>query len=137
MDYVLINALAIAAATLAGLGTGAIVYLLLDRPGATMRTVSRARIVKLLTLAFLAQFWLATILTGALILAPAEANASVMALSSALVIWIGFVAPVIVTTHYYREMPFRTTLIDCGHWLAVMLVQASVLYAIGLTPPPV
>jgi len=136
MVYVLINALAILAATFAGLGAGAIFYLSLDRSGSALRSAGRARIWKMLILAFLAQFWLATILAGALILAPAEADAWIMAFSSAVIIWIGFVAPTIVVTHYYRELPARTTALDCGHWLVVMLVQAGVLYAIGLDPPP-
>lgn len=137
MVYVLINALAIMSATLVGLGAGTLYYLLLERSGSPLRTVGRARTGKFLILAFVAQFWLATILAGALILAPDEADASIMALSSAVVIWLGFVAPVIIVTQYYRELPVRTALIDCGHWFVVMLIQAVVLYSIGLDPPPV
>lgn len=136
MVYISINAVAIIFATLAGLGAGLTYYLVFDSAGSTLRTAGRARKWKLALVAFLAQLWLASILAGALILAPAEADAWIMALGSAIVIWIGFVAPVIVVTQCYREVALRTAVVDCIHWLVVMAVQATVLFSIGLQPPP-
>jgi hypothetical protein len=53
-----------------------------------------------------------------------------------VVIWLGFVVPVLAASYRYRAIGLRVGLIDCGHWLMVMLVQAVVLRLIGLVPPP-
>jgi len=60
-----------------------------------------------------------------------------MALGTAVVIWIGFVVPVLVVTLSYRGLPRRIVLLDGGHWLGLMLVQAVVLKLVGLTAPVV
>jgi hypothetical protein len=86
--------------------------------------------------AALAQAWLAAILAGALILAPDEAPRAAMLLLTPVVIWAGFVLPTMVATHRLRGFSLATALLDGGHWLGVMWVQALVLAAIGLVPPP-
>lgn len=127
MIYIVDNALPILIATLAGLVVG-VVY---DR----LRGGTR-RLGALALTAFIAELWLCAILAGALILAPADkGSAWTMALGSAFVIWIGFVLPSLVVTHRYRAQPWRIALSDSGHWLGVMLVQATVLQLIGLTQP--
>lgn len=137
MIYILINLAAITIATVGGLAVGAGFYLLFDKAGSKLRAIGRTGFLKFAILAFLAHLWLASILAGALILAPNEADPSIMALGSAVVIWIGFVAPVIIVTHLYRGLPLRTAMLDCAYWLLVMFVQAVLLSAIGLDPPPV
>ena len=82
MIYILQNFFPIFLATLAGLAIG-LVWLRVSSillPGWPT-----------LVLAGVAEFWLAAILAGALILAPPEAGEWTMALGSAFVIWIGFV----------------------------------------------
>lgn len=56
MVYILVNALAIVTATLAGLAAGLTYYAIFDRAGATRHTVKRARACKL-TLAAFAAMW--------------------------------------------------------------------------------
>ncbi|GGY49819.1 DUF1761 domain-containing protein [Parvularcula lutaonensis] len=85
---------------------------------------------------FIAEFWIACILAGALILAPDEAGEWTMAIGTAIVIWIGFVMPVMLVNHLYQRRSIRLTAIDGGHWLGVFIVIVAVLQAIGLTPPP-
>lgn len=75
------------------------------------------------------------VLAGALILAPSEAGVWTMAIGSAVVIWIGFVVPATVVNHMHRSLPGTAAAVDAGYRLVVMLVQALVLKAIGLTPP--
>lgn len=127
MIYILINALPIAAATLLGLGIGLV---WLRASGVLLPGLPS------LLAAALAEFWLAAILAGALILAPAEAGVWVMAVGSAVVIWAGFVVPVIAVTFIALRLSARQTLGAALHWLLVMLAQAVVMQAIGLTPPP-
>lgn len=127
MIYILLNAVPILAATLAGLLIGILYHRFagLPRGGAGL----------LLTTA-LAQAWFAAILAGALILAPAKAGDWTMAIGSAVVIWIGFVVPVSVVTLRARQVGAGAVVADCLYWLAVMVAQAIVLKSIGLVPPP-
>ena len=127
MIYIVLNAVPILLATLAGLIAGVALHRIAGgpRPGAAT-----------LVITFLAQSWFAAILAGALILAPPKAAAWVMAIGSAVVIWIGFVVPVTIVTLRQRGHSWRDILVDCGYWLGVMLVQALVLKSMGLVPPP-
>ena len=131
MQYILQNLLAIAAATLAGLVVSGL-YAGVGRRGTAG---SRRGRVLLLALAVVTQGWLASILAGALILAPPQAGAWTMALGSAVVIWIGFVLPSVLLTLRWRAVRWGPALADCAAWLAVMATQAAVLHLIGLTKP--
>ena len=124
MIYIVDNALPILLATLAGLTAGALFH-----PAARRRPGWWVT-------AFVAEFWFASILAGALILAPPKADRWVMAIGTAVVIWAGFVAPALVVTLRARGVPVRGVFGDAGHWLAVMVVEAVVLHAIGLVAPP-
>ena len=124
MIYIALNAVPILVATLAALAFGALWY----RPRAVTAGVALT--------ALLAEFWLAAILAGALILAPPKGSVWTMTIGSAVVIWIGFVAPAILATDRLRGRTWRATLADAGHWLGAMLVMAVVLRLIGLVPPP-
>lgn len=131
MTYILTNALPILMATVASLlfGLGwAKAFGARDGAGRPSAGFAIAAVA--------AEFWLASILAGALILAPRQAGAWTMAIGSAVVIWIGFVLPALVVALGYRRLGVRAVLFDAGHWLGAMVVQAIVLHAAGLTPPP-
>jgi hypothetical protein len=123
MIYIVLNALPILAATVAGLLAGLLLHR--DQRSAADWVVT-----------FIAQAWFAAILAGALILAPPKAAAWVMAIGSAVVIWIGFVVPATIVTLRYRHTEWSAVLRDCAYWLIVMVVQALVLKSWGLVPPP-
>ena len=128
MIYIITNAVAILLATCAGLGIG-LAYQVL--PQARVRGSPAVLFIT----AFIAEYWLAAILAGALILAPPQADPWVMAIASAVVIWIGFVVPVLVVTHVFRGLSASAIVLDCTHWLVVMVVQAAVLHGFGLVHP--
>ena len=128
VSYIITNAVAILLATCAGLGIG-LLYRILPQ-----RQVRRSPVALLIT-AFIAEFWLAAILAGALILAPPQADPWVMAIASAVVIWIGFVVPVLAVTHVSRGLSATAIVLDGTHWLLVMVVQAAVLHGVGLVHP--
>jgi hypothetical protein len=136
MIYILTNAYPILAATLAGLAFGGGYYFLVDRAAVKLSSDSSAKLTVLAALAFIAEAWFASILAGALILAPPEAGRWTMAIGSALVIWIGFIVPVLLVTHRTRALSARAALSDYGHWLGVIVIQAMVLQTIGLRLPP-
>ncbi len=123
MIYIVDNATPILIATLAALAVGLAFY-------PSLRSVRGSLTV------FIAEFWFAAILAGALILAPTKANPWVMAIGTAVVIWAGFVLPALVVTLRGRGVGTGGTVRDAGHWLVVMVIEAVVLHAIGLTPPP-
>jgi len=127
MIYILLNAVPILAATLAGLVIGAFYLRVAGMP--------RGGVGLLVTVA-IAQAWFAAILAGALILAPPKAPDWVMAVGSAVVIWIGFVVPVSIVTLRARNTGAGAVAADCLYWLVVMVTQAVILKSIGLVPPP-
>jgi len=127
MIYILLNILPIGLATLFGLALG--------WGYARLADVERLR-ASAVIVAALGMFWLASILAGALILAPDKASPWVMATASAVVIWAGFALPIVILTQQFRSMPLRSILGDCAFWLAAMLGQAVLMKLIGLVPPP-
>ena len=130
MGYILSNFPAILAATTVGLLVGA-AYAALRRPTGRRRD----GVVGLLAMAAVAEFWLACILAGALILAPTQAGAWTMALGSAVVIWIGFVVPVLAASYRFNRLGAAAFALDAAHWLAVMTAQAATLHLVGLAKP--
>lgn len=133
MIYIWLNAVPIGLATLAALLMGLLYARWGDNAGG--RRTNRPG-VGLLLLATIALAWFAAILAGALILAPPQAPAWVMAIGSAVVIWAGFVLPVVLVSGRFRGVGGGRVVADSVWWLAVMLVQAIVMQAWGLTPPP-
>lgn len=130
MIYIWLNLFPIVVATALGLMIGAAYRVTFDR---TAGGISTGAIVT----AALGLFWFASILAGALILAPPKAAPWIMAVGSAVVIWAGFVLPVVAITHSYRGE--RGALIgrDSLYWLLTMIAQAVAMKLIGLVPPPV
>jgi len=133
MIYIVQNIVPILIATVAGLLFGALYDRLRGQPQGVGNATAHS--IGFALAAFIAEAWFAAILAGALILAPAKGGAWTMALGSAVVIWIGFVMPALVVTLRYRGLPWRVVMLDCGHWLGLMLVQAVVLKLVGLTAP--
>ncbi len=129
MVYILLNALPILMAAAVSVIFGLGFYALVGRGGEFRR-------LRLLGIAFGAEAWIAAILAGALILAPEEAGAWTMAIGTAVIIWVGFVAPALLITGLHRKLPLSGILTDLVHWLAVMLLQVGVMEVWGLTPPP-
>jgi hypothetical protein len=64
-----------------------------------------------------------------------EAGVWTVALGSAFIIWVGFVLPTVSVTLVTRRVGWPRALADAGTWLAVMLVQAILLRAIGVAGP--
>ncbi len=131
MIYILLNIRAIALATLGGLLVGALYkWIGGDLAGAP------ASAAPLILTAVVGEFWLTSILAGALILAPARSGPWVMAIGSAVVIWIGFVMPALLVTALSRGLSFGAGLADSGQWLVAMVAEAVILHLVGVAKPP-
>jgi hypothetical protein len=46
---------------------------------------------------------------------------------SGFFIWLGFIATTLIVNHQFQMQKVALTLIDCGHWLGVMLIQGAIL----------
>jgi hypothetical protein len=127
VEYINLNLVPITVATVIGLLIGLAHFLVArpgDRPG-----------LDFVILSAIAEFWLAAILAGALILGPPLANPWVISIATAVIIWIGFIVPVLMVTQRFRGLPGPMAAADSLHWLAVMLAQAAVMQALGLVAP--
>jgi hypothetical protein len=89
-----------------------------------------------LILTGIAQFWLATVLAGILLLAPPTGRPWVSMLIIVFIIWVGLMVPPLMVTLRFRGHPGPMAAADSLHWLLVLLVQASIMLSLGLTAPP-
>ena len=48
-------------------------------------------------------------------------------LTTGFLIWLGFVAPSMCVNHRFQFKPWSLTLIDSGHYLAVLLAQGAII----------
>ena len=126
MSYIIQNLLPIGAATLFGLLLGLAFLRIGGRALPGWRVVVPAA---------LAEFWLAAILAGALILAPSEAGLWVMTIGSAVVIWCGFVLPALAVSLAVKGESTGRIARHVGYWLVAMLGMAVVMQLIGLHSP--
>ena len=127
MIYILKNLFPIGVATLLGLAIGWAFAAFFEIPLPSAGAIA---------LIVLCEFWLAAILAGALILAPDKAGPWTMALGTAFIIWIGFVAPSFIVYLLMARLKWWAILGIVLHWLVVMLVQTLAMKAIGLQAPP-
>lgn len=51
---------------------------------------------------------------------------------SAAFLWLGFLAPALVSNHAFQGARRALTLIDAGHWLGVLLIQGAIIGGWGL-----
>lgn len=128
MEYINLNLMPIGLAAVFGLIIG-LLHFLLSRPGERPG-------LDFVVLTAIAEFWLAAILAGALILGPQVADPWVIAIATAVIIWIGFIVPALMVTLRFRGLPGSMAAADCVHWLLVMVAQAAVMHGVGLVKPP-
>ena len=128
MEYINLNLAPITLAAAVGLLVG-LVHFLVSRPGDRPG-------LDFLLLSAIAEFWIACILAGALIIAPPLALPWVMTIATPGLIWLGFLVPALMVNLRFRGMPGHMAAADALHWLFVLLAQALVMQAIGLTRPP-
>lgn len=128
MEYINLNLTPIAVATIVGLLVG-LAHFLIARPGERPG-------LDFVLLCAIAEFWIAVILAGALLTAPPMAQPVVMAFGTAILLWIGFVVPMLMVNLRFRGMAGPLAAADSLHWLLVLLAQTSVMYFLGLELPP-
>jgi len=138
MTFSGINYIAVIIATLAGFGLGAVWYMVLG--GAWMRALGKTKdqfnrgdgaakalpfVVSLVALFLMA--WMLAGLMGHLGDVTVRGGAI-----SGLFVWVGFVITTMGANHAFSGAKPMLTLIDGGHWLAVLLVMGAVIGAFGV-----
>ncbi len=142
MIYIWQNIIPILAATIAAFAFGGLYYWVLRKPYLNaagtnaMAAEKRPGLLHYIAI-FIAEFWMAAILAGAVILAPTDQGAGpwTMALGSAFIIWIGFVLPALFVNYRLLGLSRRLVLIDTLHWLIAMMLMAATVQAIGVSSP--
>ena len=145
MTFTGVNYLAILAAALAGWVIGAAWYMSLSKQwvaahGKTMeefkaqadaaKGTSQAWMPYLL--AFVAELVMAWVLAGLLAhLGPGETTVW-NGIVSALFVWVGFVVTTLAVNNMFSMRKPMLTVIDGGHWLAVLVVMGIVLGLFGV-----
>lgn len=133
-----INYIAVVIATLAGFGLGAVWYMVLGRAwmralGKTEDEISRdqgaAKALPFI-IALVALFVMALMLAGLMgHLGDVSVRGGVI---SGFFVWIGFVITTMGVNHAFNGASPKLTLIDGGHWLAVLLIMGAVIGAFGI-----
>ena len=142
MIYIIQNIWPILAATLAAFVFGGLYYRIVRAPwlratGPNARTAeTRPGALHYLGV-FIAEFWMAAILAGAVILAPTDQGAGpwTMALGSAFIIWVGFVLPALFVSYGVAGLSRALFAFDAAHWLFAMVLMAAVIRIVGVTSP--
>lgn len=137
MTFSGINYFAVVIAALAGFGLGAVWYMVLGRvwmralgkTEAELKPEGSAKALPFI-IAIVAQFVMAWILAG---LMGHLGDVTVRGgLISAAFVWVGFVITTMGVNHAFSGAKPMLTLIDGGHWLAVLLIQGAVIGAFGV-----
>jgi len=127
LEYVTHNLIVILAAALAGFLVS-LLYMALLGSG-------RKNGIGFLAFAAFAQFWLAAVLGGVLLLVAESDRSWTATLAMLLAIWVGLVAPPLLVTLHFRGVARVRAAADSLHWLGVLLVQGCILQWLGLRPP--
>ena len=133
MDLSQINWIAIAAASVAAFAFGAAYYTLLgkhwmDAAGLSEESVSK-RSAGPFVISFAGLVVMGIVLSLQLAQHQAGALSAGSAVGAAAVLWVGLVVTTTATNNAFRGAKPKLTLIDSGHWLGVLAIQALVLGA--------
>ena len=126
-----VDYLAVLVAAVAGFAFGAVWYMALGRAwmaalGKTEEEVQANSIPKVFVVAFLAQLVMAWLLAGLTDHMGARGSLA-DGLAVGFYAWLGFVMTTMVVNYGFQGQRRMLTVIDGGHWLGVLLIQALVI----------
>jgi Protein of unknown function (DUF1761) len=137
----MINNWALLLAAVAGFMFGGVWYSQLSQPWLAALGKSEGELKRsarpmplLFGITFAAQLVMAWVLAG-LLLHLSKGGVSPTVRTGALTgafCWLGFIATTLVTNHGYQGQSWRLTLIDGAYWLGVLLIQGTVIGAMGV-----
>jgi len=133
MEFAGINYLAIVVAAAAGFMVGGVWYQVLGNAWAQAQGKTRDDFKpqpKPFIIAIISQLVMAFVLSG--VIGHVGDVTIYRGVISGLFIWAGFVATSLATNHGFQGAKASLTLIDGGHWLAVLLVMGAIIGAFGV-----
>lgn len=133
MEFAGINYLAVVLAAAVGFGVGGLWYWALGPIWLAAQGKTSADITPRpgpFIVAAVAQLLMAYILAGTI--GHLGAVTLVNGVVTAALIWLGFVATTISVNHGFQGRSVSLTLVDAGHWLAVMVLMGAVIGLIGV-----
>jgi Protein of unknown function (DUF1761) len=136
MTFLDVNFLAILAAAVASFLFGGLWYGVLSKRWMAAANMTEQDVKSGSAMPFVISFIggliMAYVMSG-LLWHVAKGNPSIRgAMISAAFIWLGFVITTLATNHAYQKQKRALTVIDGGHWLGVLLIQAIVLAYLGV-----
>ena len=131
-----INILGVVVATFASFAFGAGYYTILGRAwleasGKTEDEVKQERTATPFITSFIGLVVMAIVISSQFLPEKMgfETASTQYAIHVALLIWVGFIVTSMATNNAFQGAKPRLTLIDAGHWLGVVVIQAVILCA--------
>lgn len=138
MAFAGINYVAVAVAAIASFAFGSVYYMALGRQwmaalGKTEADIKSGGVKPApFVIAAVAQIVMAVVLAGVIgHLGPGQVTLA-NALTSAAIVWAGFVLTSMAVNHGFQGARPALTVIDGGHWLGVLLIQGLVIGLFGV-----
>ncbi len=127
-----INLAAVFAAAVAAFAFGAGWYGVLGKTwmkAAGLTEADARPMPAVMALTFVCQLVIAVVLAG--VIFHTGQTTVKTGLISGFLVWLGFILTTQLVNHRFQKAPWSLTLIDCGHWLGVLLIQGIVIGLFG------
>lgn len=137
MTFAGINYLAIVIAAVAGFAWGAVYYIAfsgqwLAAVGKTKEEMHAKRSPAPFIVSIVALLVMAWVLAGLLGHLGLGQVTLVNGIVSGLFLWLGFIATTVFVNNAFGGRTYRLSVIDCIHWLGVLVIQGAIIGAMGL-----
>ena len=139
MEFAGLNYIAIAVAAIASFAFGSVYYMTLAKRWMAALGKSEEQVradggmkPSVFILTAIAQLVMAWVLAGIIGHLGTGQVTPVNGLISGAFVWFGFVLTTQLVNHGYQGARKSLTLIDCGHWLGVLLVQGLIIGLFGV-----
>jgi hypothetical protein len=133
MAFAGMNYLAILIAAVAGFAWGAAYYMTLSKQWlAAVGKVEPNKSATPFIISFVALIVMAFVLSGAIgHLGPGNVTVK-NGIISGVILWAGFIATTVFVNNAYPGRKYMLSVIDCIHWLGVVVIQGAIIGALGV-----
>ena len=133
MVFAGMNYVAILIAAVAGFAWGAAYYMTLSKQWlAAVGKVEPNKSATPFIISFVALIVMAFVLSGAIgHLGPGNVTVK-NGIISGVILWAGFIATTIFVNNAYPGRKYMLSVIDCIHWLGVVVIQGAIIGALGV-----
>lgn len=131
MEFAGINYIAVLVAALAGFAFGAVWYMTLSKQwmAAVGMTEEPKQDPVIYAITAVCQLVMAYMMAG--VMGHVGQISVSGGIITAIFIWIGFVLTTQIVNHRFQGQKWSLTIIDCGHWLGVLIIMGIVIGLFG------